>query len=255
MTFVGYARARRMGSALKSIKSDRAVMEAPIETGYESSSGFRDAFSKIMGSLPSLSLSKFFLRASWIDMQLGTMLAIVDDKALYLLGFVNCRGLEREIERLRKKSQAAIIPGLTPPLKLITTEISKYFAGELREFTTPLSFLGSPFPLSVWKKFREIPFDEIRSYGELATQRGNELACRAMAQANGTIPCHRIIKEDGKLGGYGGGITRKKWLLDHESKISKKKITFLAAVDNNILYSRQEYLWKKFCFDQTYMIY
>lgn len=224
MTFVSYARARRMGLAMKQIRGGEMVIEAQLETGYESSSGFREAFSRIMGAAPTLSGDSKVLKASWLDTKLGPMIAIADDKYLYLLEFVDRRGLEREIERLRLKTKSIIIPGQTPPLDSIENEIRQYFARELIEFTTPLFFLGSPFQRRVWDELHKIPFGETRSYSGIAAAVGNPSAFRAVAQANGAnqfaiiVPCHRVININGNLCGYAGGLPRKKWLLHHEKQ-------------------------------------
>jgi AraC family transcriptional regulator of adaptative response/methylated-DNA-[protein]-cysteine methyltransferase len=127
MTFVEYARARRMGIALKQIRAGEAVIDAQLSAGYESSSGFRDAFSRIMGAAPNLLGQGNILRASWLDTQLGPMIAIADEEALYLLEFVDRRGLEREIERLRQKTKSAIIPGYTKSIRSIEAELGQYF--------------------------------------------------------------------------------------------------------------------------------
>src|SRR5580692_6995461 len=82
MTFVEYARARRMGLAMKQIRGGNTVIEAQLATGYESSSGFRDAFSRIMGAAPTLSGHNTILKAAWLDTPLGPMIAIADDHAL-----------------------------------------------------------------------------------------------------------------------------------------------------------------------------
>lgn len=222
MTFVAYARARRMGLAMKQIRAGEAVIDAQLSSGYESSSGFRDAFSRIMGAPPSLLGHKNILKASWLDTKLGPMLAIGNENALYLLEFVDRRGLEREIERLRWKTKSAIVPGLTPPIRSIENELNDYFAGKLTEFKTPLFLLGSPFQLRVWDELKKIPPGETRSYADLATAIGKPTAFRAVANANGTnqlaivIPCHRVVNTNGELGGYSGGVTRKKWLIHHE---------------------------------------
>lgn len=225
MTFVEYARARRMGLALKQIRSGNTVIDAQLNTGYESSSGFRDAFSKIMGAAPT-KFDKHYkiLKCSWFDTKLGPMIAISDDEGLYLLEFVDRRGLEREIERLRLKTYAAIIPGSTGPIKSITLEIQSYFDGALTEFKTPLHLLGSPFQRLVWEELLRIPYGQTQTYAAQAEAIGKRTAYRAVANANGAnqiaivIPCHRIISSNGNLGGYGGGITRKKWLIDHEKQ-------------------------------------
>lgn len=224
MTFVEYARARRMGLAFKQIRAGDAVIEAQLNTGYESSSGFRDAFSKIMGAAPTKFEGQHtILKASWIDTRLGPMIAIADEAGIYLLEFVDRRGLEREVERLRIKTKAAIIPGITDPIKSITLELESYFEGKLKEFKTPLHLLGSPFQRSVWEELMRIPYGQTQSYMAQSKAIGRATAYRAVANANGAnqlaivIPCHRIINSNGELGGYGGGIRRKQWLIEHEA--------------------------------------
>lgn len=225
MTFIQYARARRMGIAMKQIREGESVIDAQLSTGYESSSGFRDAFSRIMGSAPTKLGHGGILRAAWLDTPLGPMLAIANEEALYLLEFVERRGLEREVERLRHRTKSAIIPGRTAPIDSIEKELRDYFDGMLREFKTVLYFLGSPFQKRVWEELRKIPCGETRSYSDIAIAIGKPTACRAVAQANGAnqlaivIPCHRVINMNGTVGGYGGGVARKEWLLKHEKTL------------------------------------
>lgn len=226
MTFVEYARARRMGLAMKQIRTGDAVIDAQLNTGYESSSGFRDAFSKIMGAAPTkFTQHHKMLKASWLDTKLGPMIAIADETSLYLLEFVDRRGLELEVERLRLKTKAAIIPGVTDPIKSITLELESYFDGKLAQFKTPLHLLGSPFQILVWNELMRIPYGQTRSYMAQAETIGKATAYRAVANANGAnqlaivIPCHRIINSNGDLGGYGGGIRRKQWLIEHEQQV------------------------------------
>ncbi len=224
MTFVEYARARRMGLAIKNIREGKSVIETQLDMGYESSSGFRDAFSRIMGSAPTLTGQTTILKASWLDTKLGPMIGIADEDALYLLEFVDRRGLEREVERLQKRTKAAIIPGTTEPIRSIERELHQYFEGELKQFKTPLCLLGSPFQKRVWAQLKNIPYGEIRTYAEMASGIGNSSAFRAVANANGAnqiaivIPCHRVINTNGEFGGYGGGLVRKKWLIHHEKQ-------------------------------------
>lgn len=164
------------------------------------------------------------LTSSWLETPLGPMLVIADEKTLYLLEFVERRNLEREIERLRIQMRATITPGSTAPIRSIESELNAYFDGTLQEFKTPCRIFGTDFQKSVWQALTTIPYGETKSYAEQASVIGNPSACRAVANANGAnqlaiiIPCHRIITSDGKLGGYGGGIARKQWLLNHESK-------------------------------------
>jgi AraC family transcriptional regulator of adaptative response/methylated-DNA-[protein]-cysteine methyltransferase len=225
MTFIEYARARRIGLAMKQIRAGRAVIDAQLAAGYESGSGFRDAFSRIMGKAPvNHQECSNILRASWLDTRLGPMIAIADEKALYLLEFLDRRGLEREIDRLRRKTDSAIIPGKTQPILSIEGELDQYFEGKLKQFTTPLFWLGSPFQRSIWEALVKIPYGETRSYAVVAASVGKPSAVRAVATANGAnqlaiiIPCHRVINNNGLLGGYGGGIARKQWLINHEKQ-------------------------------------
>lgn len=225
MTFIQYARARRLGLAFTHIRQGSSVIDTQLDAGYESSSGFFDAFSKIMQAPPSRASDRY-LKSSWIDTPLGPMIAIGDDDSLFLLEFVDRRGLEREIERVRIKTRAPIIPGTTPPLTSIKEELAAYFAGSLTTFTTPLALVGSPFQKKVWHALCQIPYGTTTTYGELAKAIDHPTACRAVGRANGAnqlalvIPCHRVIGKDGLLTGYGGGLPRKEWLLGHEKKIS-----------------------------------
>jgi AraC family transcriptional regulator of adaptative response/methylated-DNA-[protein]-cysteine methyltransferase len=220
MTFVEYARARRLGSAFKAIRSGERVIDAQLDAGFESPSGFRDAFTRIMGAPPARSTRALF--AAWLDTPLGPMTAIADERSLYLLEFIDRRGLEREIERLRQRQKAGIAPGRTAPIVQIEAELQDYFAGRAMTFKTPLARGGSPFQNAVWDALLTIPPGETWSYAELARAVGNPKAVRAAGTANGcnqlaiVIPCHRVINANGELGGYAGGLPRKRWLLDHE---------------------------------------
>lgn len=226
MTFVEYARARRMGLAIKHIKEGNPVIDAQLKSGYESGSGFRDAFSRIMGAAPTKHTTQV-LKATWLDTKLGPMLCIADEQYLYLLEFVDRRGLEREIERMRKKLKMAIIPGETHITHIIKKELDAYFDGSQFTFNTPVHLLGSSFQKQVWEILKKIPPGETRSYLDVAKILKRPTAFRSVAQANGAnqlalvIPCHRVINANGDLGGYGGGISRKQWLLEHEKRHAK----------------------------------
>lgn len=101
-------------------------------------------------------------------------------------------------------------------------QLNAYFSGELTEFTLELHLHGTPFQRTVWDQLRRIPYGETRSYGELADALGSPGASRAVGLANGKnpigiiVPCHRVVGADGSLTGYGGGLPRKRRLLDFE---------------------------------------
>jgi AraC family transcriptional regulator of adaptative response/methylated-DNA-[protein]-cysteine methyltransferase len=162
------------------------------------------------------------LKASSLETPLGNMLLIADEKALYLLEFSNWKGLDYTVEKLCTKTGRELISGTTPIAKLVKTELDAYFEGKIHTFQTPLRPLGTPFQVNAWEALLKVPYGETKSYRDQAAAVGNPLAVRAVARANATnpiaiiIPCHRIINHNGQLGGYGGGLDRKQWLLSHE---------------------------------------
>lgn len=164
------------------------------------------------------------LTAAWLETPLGPMLAVGDEKLLYLLEFIDCKGLAHEINRLRQKTTSTIAPGMTSALSSIEKELKGYFNGQLKEFKTPLVLLGTPFQNLTWKALQQIPYGETASYKDIATAVCNPTAYRAVANANKSnqlaivVPCHRVIKADGALCGYNGGVHRKKRLLEQEKQ-------------------------------------
>lgn len=167
------------------------------------------------------------LTASWIETPLGCMLAIADDTALCLLEFLDKPGLEPEIGKLQSTLNAAISLGSNWVLESVKQALRRYFSGELEQFDTPLRVFGSHFQQQVWGVLRQIPYGKTRSYGEQAAAIGKPTACRAVARANAAnriaiiVPCHRIINANGELGGYAGGVQRKRWLIEHEKSCQR----------------------------------
>lgn len=227
MTFIEYARSRRLGLAFKHIRSGDSIINAQLDSGYESGNGFRDAFSKTMGEVPHKSKDITILYSAWLETKLGSMLAISDDDSLLLLEFVDRKGLETEIKKLRMRLNAAITPEKTIIIQQIEAELAQYFNGELIDFKTPIRYIGSDFQQNVWEELRRIPIGETISYKGLAEKLGRPTASRAVARANGAnqlsliVPCHRVINTNGALGGYGGGLARKEWLIKHEKMVPK----------------------------------
>lgn len=158
------------------------------------------------------------MKAKLLDTPLGSMLAIADDKALHFLDFTDKIGLQSHLAQF----QYEIVSKATDIIAFIEDELKRYFKRELTTFNTPLTIKGTPFQNEVWKTLQKIPFGKTCSYQDLAIAIDKPKACRAVARANATnqipivIPCHRVIYANGELGGYSGGIERKKWLLAHE---------------------------------------
>ena len=117
-----------------------------------------------------------------------------------------------------------LCPPETPLLMAAARQLTAYFAGELRVFDLPLRLEGTAFQLQCWQALQTIPYGETISYGEQARRIGRPKAVRAVGGANHhnpisiVVPCHRVIGADGSLIGYGGGLDKKAWLLDHERR-------------------------------------
>ncbi|HYO47649.1 MAG TPA: methylated-DNA--[protein]-cysteine S-methyltransferase [Gemmatimonadota bacterium] len=227
MTFHAYHRARRLGRAIGRLKDGAGPASAAFENGYESLSGFHEAFRRQTGTTPGRAGEEepIFLRR--LTTPLGPMIAGADEDALFLLEFADRRMLETQIERVRARTGRVAVPGVNDVIRRIGEELDAYFAGELRDFTVPLETPGSEFQRAVWEELRRIPYGETRSYGEQARRLGQPReAVRAVARANGdnriaiVIPCHRVIGADGRLTGYGGGLWRKRRLLDLERAVA-----------------------------------
>ncbi|EUJ28507.1 methylated-DNA--protein-cysteine methyltransferase [Listeria floridensis FSL S10-1187] len=222
MTFVQYARSRRMGLAFKEILAGKKVIDQQVSFGYESSSAFNDAFTKIMGNPPKHT-DVTLMSAKVIATPIGRMLSLTDGERLYLLEFMDRRGLEREIEKLRIRYNARILFGETKLAVKLEEELEEYFHGARSTFTIPLQIAGTSFQEQVWQVLKEIPPGETWSYQDIANKLGNSKLVRAIGNANGRnqiailIPCHRVIKTNGEIGGYGGGVSRKKYLLELEA--------------------------------------
>lgn len=221
MTFQAYQRACRLGTAMGALHRGSATIDAGLEAGFESDSGFREAFARVFGEPPGRARAIELLYASWIETPLGPMLAIGGDAGLALLEFVDRRALEAELREIGR-TFPAVVPGEHPVLVRTAVQLGAYFAGTRRDFDIPLSLQGSAFQLSAWRALCEIPYGETRSYADMARRVGSKRAVRAIGRVNGqnriaiVVPCHRVIRSDGSLCGYGGGRWRKQWLLDHE---------------------------------------
>jgi AraC family transcriptional regulator of adaptative response/methylated-DNA-[protein]-cysteine methyltransferase len=151
------------------------------------------------------------------------MLAGATDNGICLLEFVDRRMLETQLDRISKLLNAKFVPGLHPHLDRLNRQIEEYFSGKRTEFDLPLVLPGTLFQKKVWATLQAIPFGSTCSYKELAEAMGSSKAVRAVAKANGDnriaiiIPCHRVVGANGELVGYGGGLWRKQYLLNHES--------------------------------------
>lgn len=224
MTFHGYSRARRLGAALGQIQEGRDVTRTAFDAGYDSVSGFSEAFRKLAGAPPSALKDAPVVHATRIPTPLGPMVAAATDRTLLLLEFVDRRMLPSQFKRLQRSLGCVFVPGESPVFAQVREELDEYFAGARSTFDIPYKTHGTDFQRQVWDALASIPAGETRSYADIARQIGRPASVRAVAGANGDnclailIPCHRVIGSDGTLTGYGGGLWRKQRLLDLERR-------------------------------------
>jgi AraC family transcriptional regulator, regulatory protein of adaptative response / methylated-DNA-[protein]-cysteine methyltransferase len=222
MTFQAYTRARRLSSAFTSIRNGDSLDGAAFNSGYESLSGFRAAFGQILHCTPGNCHDRHAVLLTWLPSPLGPLIAGATEEGVCLLEFTDRRMLEAQFKTLRKLFKMPVLPGTNGHLKQLQAELAGYFAGKVRKFSVPLAYPGTPFQRGVWEQLLLVPYGETRSYQELATAVGDPAAVRAVGRANGMnriailIPCHRIVNKNGDLGGYGGGLRRKQYLLNLE---------------------------------------
>ncbi|SEE88589.1 methylated-DNA-[protein]-cysteine S-methyltransferase [Arthrobacter alpinus] len=152
------------------------------------------------------------------DSPLGPLTAVANDaglQAVYMRAHKRLPALET--------FGAEVTASSSPVLAATAEQLGEYFSGDRREFSLPLAPVGSDFQHRVWAALREIPYGELRSYGDLAAQLGDRSMAQAVGSANGRnpisiiVPCHRVVGADGSLVGYAGGLERKEFLLELEN--------------------------------------
>jgi methylated-DNA-[protein]-cysteine S-methyltransferase len=160
-----------------------------------------------------------------IETPIGELLIVSDEEGN--LRAVDWRDYDERMRRLLRlhygENGFRLEPARNP--NGLTHTIKSYFAGEIAAIDSlPVQTAGTPFQREVWSALRKIPCGDTVSYGQLAERIGRSTAVRAVGLANGSnpvgivVPCHRVIGSNGSLTGYGGGIERKRWLLEHEKK-------------------------------------
>ena len=170
------------------------------------------------------------IKITRINTPLGEMVAGATEDGICLLEFSDRSELSDEFTDLSRLLNTTIKEGRNRHLLTLKKQLKEYFKGKRKEFSVLLVTPGTEFQQKVWKEIQRIPFGSIKSYAEQAKSLNKPTSVRAVANANGAnrisiiIPCHRVIGSDGRLVGYGGGLKRKKWLLDHEKKYSGKPV-------------------------------
>lgn len=154
------------------------------------------------------------------------MIAGANDKGVCMFEFEYRKSVSEIKLRIANTLKEDYVFGNHPLLKELEQQTGEYFEGERTVFDLPLQLAGSPFQVKVWEDLLKIPYGEKRTYKQQAIAYGDLKAIRAIASANGAngiaiiVPCHRVVGSNGSLTGYGGGLERKRWLLEHEQKHS-----------------------------------
>ena len=170
------------------------------------------------------------IKTTKIETPLGEMIAGASPEGICLLEFTEGRILTADYENLTRLLNTAVKEGSNRHIRKLKKQLKEYFKGKRKEFSLPFVIRGTEFQKAVWNELLKIPFGSTISYLEQAEALNKPGAVRAVAQANAMnriaiiIPCHRVIGSDGSLVGYGGGLKRKKWLIDHEKKYSGKAL-------------------------------
>ena len=161
-----------------------------------------------------------------ISTPVGPMLAGVTKEGLCFLEFTGRHRLKTQLEKIKKRLKCRISSGTNPLFHEVQGQLNEYFDGTRRFFSLPLHVIGTTFQCHAWRGLEKIPYGKTRSYKEQAAFLNQPSATRAVAKANADnrisiiIPCHRLIGKNGGLIGYGGGLWRKEYLLDHERRYS-----------------------------------
>ena len=222
LTFQAYQRARRLGLALGRIREGEKWEGVGYTHGFESASGFHEAFSRTFEVKPNRAQELGAVVTTRILTPMGPMIAGATSEGICLLEFADRRMLETQLDRVRKWFGAAPVPGSNHHIEKLKSELDSYFTGSLTEFTVPLLIKGTDFQVAAWNQLLRIPYGETISYEQQARAMGRLGAQRAVGKANGdnriaiVIPCHRVVRQNGDLCGYGGGLWRKQFLLDLE---------------------------------------
>lgn len=225
ITFHAYHRAARLGQALDGLVRGEDVLRAGLAHGYESDSGFREAFGRKFRTSPGRSRTMNNVVVEVMPSPLGELLLGASSRGVCMLEFQDGPDRPARLAAAERRLGVPVVPGTHPLLDQLREELEEYFAGRRRDFRVPLDIHGTPFQRDVWKHMLRIPYGKTLSYGGLAERVGRPTASRAVGQASGAncigivIPCHRVVQSNGLLRGYGGGLWRKQFLLELEGAV------------------------------------
>lgn len=222
MTFHAYQRTVWLGDAHAALSNGTSTSQVALDSGFESESGFRTAFTRLFGAPPSRVSGGRTISAALVTTPIGPFVAAALPDRVCMLDFPDRAAILNQTKALRRWFDDPILPGTNDALEQLREELDEYFAGKRTRFDVKLALAGTPFQESVWNALLTIPYGETRSYEDIARAINNPKAVRAVGKANGDnrmailIPCHRVVEKGGSLRGYAGGLWRKQRLLELE---------------------------------------
>ncbi len=222
MTFAAWCRGLRLPSAFTQLRRGRPLDDVILGHGFESHSGFRDAFARTFGQTPGRAGTAIASTPRCSKRRSAPCWPPPARAASASSDLPTAADWKQTREEMRRRFELPVVPGENEILKNLAAELRAYFDGKLRKFSVPLALRGTPFQERVWRELLRVPHGRTASYEEIARNIGAPTAVRAVARANAAnplclvIPCHRIIAKDGRLSGYGGGVWRKRALLELE---------------------------------------
>lgn len=214
-----YARGLRLGRAQQNLRADRSVTEAIYDSGYSAPSRFYADAKDRMGMTPSAWRDGGrgeTIRYAMLDTPLGQMLIAATSKGICRLTF------DEDVAALKRRFPNADIQPADTAMASLISGVLQAIETPVAVHDLPIDVAGTVFQEAVWKELRKIPPGQTRSYANIAAAIGEPGAVRAVGTANGSnpvailVPCHRVIRSDGTLGGYAGGLDRKRKLLAAE---------------------------------------
>ena len=217
MDTFGLRPSREVGLIKDAIKD--AILDGDIQNNYAEAYALMMRRAANLGIVPA---HRGQLRYTTMPSPVGMLTLAASEHGVML---VTMGDATTQLSSLGKKHGLAVVEGTTPLLDHCRQQLQEYFAGTRREFSLPLHLQGTEFQQAAWGELQRIPYGQTESYRDQAQHIGHPQSFRAVAQANHAnpiciiVPCHRVIASDGSLGGYGGGMDKKQWLLQHEKSV------------------------------------
>lgn len=224
--------AQSYNTAFQRIQSNENVSDVAFGSGYDSLSGFNQMFKNIIGVSPQNSKEKQIVNIAYIETDMGLMVAGSTETGICMFEFADYKLIDLELRQLGKHFKAPLVQGENRHIETLRRQIEEYFKGDRRAFDIPLDLVGTEFQKEVWLALLKIPYGSTTTYARQAELIGKSTSVRAVANANGKnkisiiLPCHRVIGSDGSLTGYGGGMWRKRKLLEFEQRCRQGELEF-----------------------------